>query len=73
MRKQTTLSWQSAGKARGSHGPDIGAPRCKRCGSATEMAQYLPQRIGSPAFNIFRCMACGFLDWVAVDTRANPA
>jgi len=46
--------------------PATGSPRiCQRCGAALETALHLPERIGQPAYDIFRCLACGFVDWVA--------
>ncbi len=46
--------------------PTTGRPRvCQRCGGALEDAFHLPERIGQPAYDIFRCVACGLIDWVA--------
>lgn len=46
--------------------PPNGKPRlCERCGAALQIALHLPERIGQPAYDIFRCPACGFVDWVA--------
>lgn len=39
--------------------------RCQRCGGVLEAALHLPERVGQPAYDIFRCIACGFVDWVA--------
>ncbi len=38
---------------------------CERCGTDLEAALRLPARIGQPAYDIFRCVACGLVDWVA--------
>jgi RNase P subunit RPR2 len=40
---------------------------CKRCGSLIELTTSLPRRLDSPAYEIFRCACCGFVDWVAQD------
>jgi hypothetical protein len=41
-------------------------PACRECGSASELAASIPARIGSPAYAIYVCAACGFVDWVAL-------
>ncbi len=33
---------------------------------------HLPERIGQPAYDIFRCVACGFIDWVAQGPQQPP-
>lgn len=40
-------------------------PLCERCGEALQVAMHLPARLGQPAYEIFNCLACGFIDWVA--------
>lgn len=46
--------------------PASGQPRrCERCGGTLELALHLPERLGQPAYEIFRCIACGLVDWVA--------
>ena len=45
---------------------------CPRCGGALQAAMHLPERIGQPAYDIFRCVGCGFLAWVALDPRSGP-
>ena len=40
---------------------------CKRCGGLLQLSALLPKRLDSPAYEIFRCVACGFVDWVAQD------
>lgn len=37
---------------------------CGRCGARTELAAHLPESLGQPAYDIFRCAACGFIDWL---------
>lgn len=43
------------------------ARTCQRCGAALQAALHLPQRIGQPAYVIFRCAGCGLVEWVAQD------
>ena len=38
---------------------------CQRCGATLQAALRLPERIGQPAYDIFRCDACGAVEWVA--------
>jgi len=46
--------------------PVTDPPRlCERCGEALQAVIHLPERIGQPAYDIFRCVACGFIEWVA--------
>lgn len=40
-------------------------PVCARCGEALQTALHLPSRLGQPAYDIFNCIACGFIAWVA--------
>jgi hypothetical protein len=40
---------------------------CTRCGGLLELTASLPRRHDSPAYSIFRCGGCGFIDWVAQD------
>lgn len=45
--------------------PATHQPPCERCGEVLEAALHLPERVGQPAYDIFRCVACGFIAWVA--------
>jgi hypothetical protein len=38
---------------------------CEKCGGSLELLTRLPKQFDSPAFDIFRCMACGFVNWIA--------
>jgi RNase P subunit RPR2 len=40
------------------------ARTCQRCGADLQAALHLPQRIGQPAYVIFRCADCGSVEWV---------
>lgn len=40
---------------------------CTQCGGLLELSASLPKRVDSPAYGIFRCIDCGFVDWVAQD------
>jgi RNase P subunit RPR2 len=42
---------------------------CQRCGATLQAALHLPQRIGQPAYVIFRCAGCGLVEWVAQDSE----
>jgi uncharacterized protein with PIN domain len=44
--------------------PPVRAP-CQRCGGALELATKLEKAPGRPAYEIFRCVACGLMEWVA--------
>jgi len=55
-------------KAHGPPGQGVsGQGACKRCGGLLELSASLPRRLDSPAYEIFRCGGCGFIDWVAQD------
>ena len=49
----------------GPQGLHPAARACRRCRAALEVALHLPARIGQPAYAIFRCAACGAVEWVA--------
>jgi uncharacterized protein with PIN domain len=38
---------------------------CEKCGGALEHLTRLPKHFGSPPFDIFRCKACGRVNWIA--------
>lgn len=40
-------------------------PLCERCGQTLQAALRLPARLEQPAYDIFNCVACGFIAWVA--------
>jgi hypothetical protein len=40
-------------------------PACEKCGGALEQLTRLPKRFDHPAFDIFRCLGCGFIHWIA--------
>jgi hypothetical protein len=39
-------------------------PACKKCGGALEQLTRLT-KFDHPAFDIFRCIACGVVSWIA--------
>jgi uncharacterized Zn finger protein len=39
-------------------------PACEKCGGALERLTRLP-KFDHPTFDIFRCMACGVVSWIA--------
>ena len=39
-------------------------PACEKCGGALEQLTHLP-KFDHPAFDIFRCIACGVVSWIA--------
>ena len=41
-------------------------PTCEKCGGHLEHMTRLPQRFDHSAFDIFRCVACGYINWVAL-------
>jgi hypothetical protein len=45
-----------------------GGQTCNRCGAMLKLATSLPKRFESPPYDIFRCAACGFIEWVAQKT-----
>ena len=45
---------------------------CERCGETLRSALHLPARVGQPAYDIFRCVACGFIEWVAHGSEPQP-
>lgn len=45
---------------------------CERCGQTLQAALHLPARVGQPAYDISRCVACGFIEWVAQGPEAQP-
>jgi len=48
-------------------------PSCNKCSSAgMELLTVLPHLGDRPTFHIFRCIACGFIDWIAEATE-KPA
>ena len=40
-------------------------PACEKCGGGLEQLTRLPKRFDHPTFDIFRCLACGFVSWIA--------
>lgn len=38
---------------------------CSRCGGSLKLELALDKTPGQPPYQIFRCIACGLLDWVA--------
>lgn len=46
--------------------------RCARCGGELRAAMRLPERAGQPAYDIFRCIACGFMAWFAQGPQLQP-
>lgn len=50
--------------------PATALPRvCQRCGATLHVALHLSERIGQPAYDIFRCTVCGAVEWVAQDQK----
>jgi hypothetical protein len=47
------------------------APKCARCGEATELLSFIPRFGERPAYRIFDCRACSALTWVA-ETITGP-
>lgn len=54
-------------RRRSELGPRKASEKCKRCGGEVVLAETLPRSLGSPTYEIYRCRACGDIDWVAQD------
>ncbi len=39
-------------------------PPCKRCGGSLELLTHFPGRAANPAYRIFGCSTCGFIEWI---------
>jgi hypothetical protein len=39
-------------------------PICEKCGGALELTR-LPKGFDHPTFDIFRCIGCGVVSWIA--------
>lgn len=37
---------------------------CEKCGGLLEELTRLPKRFDHPTFDVFRCMACGVVNWI---------
>lgn len=55
----------------GTSSPNQPQGPCPRCGEALRAAMHLPKRVGQPAYDIFRCVGCGFLAWVALGPQSG--
>ena len=40
-------------------------PICEKCGGALEQLTRLPKGFDHPTFDIFRCIGCGVVSWIA--------
>jgi hypothetical protein len=40
-------------------------PICEKCGGALEQLTRLPKGFDHPTFDIFRCIGCGVVCWIA--------
>jgi hypothetical protein len=38
-------------------------PSCEKCGGSMEQLTRLPKRFDHPAFDVFRCLDCGGVNW----------
>jgi len=47
-------------------------PICEKCGGALEQLTRLP-KFDHPTFDIFRCLACGVVSWIAQEDEASVA
>jgi hypothetical protein len=51
--------------------PPNGAPKpepnCEKCGGSMEQLTRLPKRFDHPAFDVFRCLDCGGVNWKQVE------
>jgi hypothetical protein len=48
-----------------SGAPEPEQPNCEKCGGGLEQLTRLPRAFDYPTFDIFRCIACGFINWIA--------
>ncbi len=45
------------------------APDCNKCSGGMELLTVLPALDDRPDFHIFRCIVCGFVDWIVEATE----
>jgi DNA-directed RNA polymerase subunit M/transcription elongation factor TFIIS len=46
--------------------------KCAKCGEATELLTTLPRFGDSPAYRIFQCLACRYVNWIAEQVGGPP-
>jgi hypothetical protein len=39
--------------------------KCVKCGEATELLTTLPRFGENPAYRIFQCLTCNYVNWIA--------
>ena len=54
----------------GSAGP---THKCEKCSQVTEWLATLPRFGEQPTYDIFRCAACGHVNWVAQEPRPDQS
>jgi hypothetical protein len=51
--------------AENNRNPELKPPApCERCGGFSKLVERLPKALGTPTYEIFRCVSCGAFDWV---------
>jgi hypothetical protein len=54
----------SDGEDAAPEGDGAAAP-CGKCGQAQDLLTILPRLGDRPTYNVFRCIGCGFVEWIA--------
>ncbi len=45
--------------------PPRTAQKCAKCGERTDYLTSIPRFGETPTYNIFRCVTCGYVNWIA--------